>query len=204
MRKLFVNIILLFALSQYVAAQSLFSVDLQKNTSLTIHASSNLMSFNFIQNGEKLTRRNIVLESTRNQNKLFLSQNQLSVVLKDFSSPNKIALKDFMKLLKSDAYPTLQVKVNCLDILPKSDKSQSYTGNALVDITITGVTKQYSIPITTNAAGEMQLVDGKKKINIRDFNLNPPVQMMGLIKVSEWIDVDFHMICRIKSENLAN
>jgi len=36
-----------------------------------------------------------------------------------------------------------------------------------------------------------------KKISIRDFGLTPISQMMGLIKVSEWIDIDFHMICKI-------
>jgi hypothetical protein len=75
----------------------------------------------------------------------------------------------------------------------------AYNGNALVSITITGVTRHYSIPISLNSNDEIYTVNGIKKLSIRDFGLTPQSKMMGMIKVSEWIDIDFHMICKIST-----
>ncbi len=189
--------VLCFIICDSVTAQNLFSAELQKNSSLTISGSTNLLSFKLFQNGEKLSRNKISIATTQTQNKIFLSQNRLSVAVNNFASNNIMALKDFLKLLKSDTYPTLQVQINYLNLQPITEKGQSYNGNALVSITITGITKQYSIPISFNSNGDSYIVDGKKKMSIRDFGLSPQNKMMGLIKVSEWIDIDFHMICKI-------
>lgn len=70
-------------------------------------------------------------------------------------------------------------------------------GNAYANITITGITKQYCFPISSDSDGENYFLNGRKNISIRDFGLIPPVEMMGLIKVSEWIDLDFHIVCKI-------
>lgn len=197
MKKIIGLLVLCFIISESVTAQNLFSAELQKNSSLTISGSTNLLSFKLFQNGEKLSRNKLSIAITQTQSKIFLGQNQLSVVVKNFASNNKMALNDFLKLLKSDTFPTLQVQINYVDLQPITEKGQSYNGNALVSITITGITKQYSIPISLNGNGDLYVVDGKKKMSIRDFGLSPQNKMMGLIKVSEWIDIDFHMICKI-------
>jgi hypothetical protein len=196
--------LLILIVSQFLFSQTLVSIDLQKNSSLTIHGSTNLLSFKLIQNGEKLSRKNLTISTIRNQNKIILSQNQLSLAVNNFSSDNRIALNEFLKLLRSDIYPTLQVQLNYLNIQPNTENAQSTNENASVNITITGVTKQYSIPITTIHNGELYTVDGEKKISIRDFGLIPPVKMMGLVKVSEWIKINFHMICKIKTQEMSN
>jgi hypothetical protein len=108
-----------------------------------------------------------------------------------------MALKDFLSLIKSDKYPTLQVQINYLDFDSNSENGLAFKGNALVSITITGITRNYSIPISSKNNGEIYCVDGNKRMSIRDFGLTPKSRMMGLIKVSEWINIDFHMICKI-------
>lgn len=190
-------LILCFIISQSVAAQPLVTAELQKNSSLTISGSTNLLSFKLFQSGEKLSRKKLTIATTQSQNNLFLSQNKLSVVVNNFTSNNIMALKDFLKLLKSDTYPTLQFQINYLDTPPISEKEHAYNGTALVSITITGITRHYSFPISFNSNGDLYVVNGKKKMSIRDFGLTPQNKMMGLIKVSEWIDVDFHMIYKV-------
>ena len=179
------------------SAQTLVSAELLKNSSLTISGSTNIVPFKLFQNGDKLSRSKLTIAATQSQNKITLSQNQLSVVVKNFVSNNPMALRDFLKLLKSDTYPTLQVQLNYLDLLPLSEKEESYSGNALVSITITGITRHYSIPISLKSNGDLYTVNGIKKLSIRDFGLTPKTKMLGMIKVSEWIDIDFHMICKI-------
>lgn len=194
MKKVIGLLVLCFIINSSVSAQNLFSAELQKNSSLIISGSTNLLSFKLYQKGEKLSKNKLTVATIQSQNKVFITQNQLSVVVKNFDSNNGMALKDFLKLLKSDTYPTLQVQINYLDLQPLFEKEQLYKGNALVSITITGVTRNYTIPIALNINGDINIVDGKKKLSIRDFGLTPETKMMGLIKVSEWIDIDFHMI----------
>jgi hypothetical protein len=200
MKKLLYLLALSFIISLSAKAQTVVSAEIQKNSSLTIKGSTNIVPFKIYQNGDKLSRSKFSVITTQNQNKIFISQNQLSVIVKNFDSHNAMALKDFLKLLKSDTYPTLQVQLNYLDLHPISEKGKSYNGQALVNITITGVTKQYSIPITFVSNGNVYTVNGHRKLSIRDFGLTPESKMMGMIKVSEWIDIDFYIICKIKTD----
>jgi hypothetical protein len=200
MKKLITLLVLSFIISLPATAQTLVSAEIQKNSSLTINGSTNIVPFKIYQNGDKLSRSKLSVVTTQNQNKIYVSQNQLSVVVKNFVSNNTMALKDFLKLLKSDTYPVLQVQLNYLDLQPLSDKGKTYNGEALVNITITGKTRHYSIPITFVSNGDVYTVNGNKKLSIRDFGLTPETKMMGLIKVSEWIDIDFHIICKISND----
>ena len=192
-------LVLCFIIFQSVKGQPPLTAEVQKNSSLTISGSTNVVPFKLYQNGDKLSKTKLTVTPTFAQNKIFLSQNQLSVVVKNFASPNFMALKDFLSLIKSDKYPTLQVQINYLDIDTNSENGDSFKGNALVSITITGITRNYSIPISSKNNGEIYCVDGNKRMSIRDFGLTPKSKMMGLIKVSEWINIDFHMICKIRT-----
>lgn len=200
MKKLIYLLAMSFIISLSATAQTLVSAEIQKNSSLTINGSTNIVPFKIYQNGDKLSRSRLSVVTTQTQNKIFVSQNQLSVVVKNFVSSNTMALKDFLKLLKSDTYPILQVQLNYLDLQPLSEKGKMYNGEALVNITITGKTRHYSIPITFVSNGDVYTVNGSKKLSIRDFGLTPESKMMGMIKVSEWIDIDFHIICKIATE----
>ncbi|WP_310560066.1 YceI family protein [Flavobacterium sp.] len=197
MKKLISLLALSFIISLSVKAQSLVSAEIQKNSSLTIKGSTNILSFKIYQNGDQLSGSKLSVVTTQKQNKIYVSQNQLSVVVKNFASNNAMALKDFLKLLKSDTYPILQVELNYLDLEPLSDKGKTYSGVALINITITGKTRFYSIPITFVSNGDIYAINGSKTLSIKDFGLIPETKMMGMIKVSDWIDIDFHIICKI-------
>lgn len=201
MKRLNSLLVLCFIIFQSAKGQSLLIAEIQKNSSLTISGSTNVVPFKLYQNGDKLSKNKLTVATTFVQNKIFLSQNQLSVVVKNFASPNFMALKDFLSLIKSDKYPTLQIQINYLDIDSNSESGTAFKGNALVSITITGITRNYSIPISSKNNGEIYCVDGNKRLSIRDFGLTPKSRMMGLIKVSEWINIDFYMICKITANN---
>ncbi|NDP27319.1 MAG: YceI family protein [Flavobacterium sp.] len=191
---------LCFFLSQSFFAQNLVSAEIQSSSTLKINASTNLLKFELRQNDKELSKGKLKIETTTFHNKTYLTQNQLSVMVKSFTSNNFIALREFFKLLKSDSYPVLQVQINFVEPLLISEKGQKYIGNALISMTITGVTKQYSIPITLKSNGNIFILDGNKKLNIRDFGLYPKPKMMGLVIINEWIDIDFHIVYKIKSE----
>ncbi|NDP19652.1 MAG: YceI family protein [Paludibacter sp.] len=168
-----------------------------KNSWLAINGTSNIFAFKLYHGGEKLLGKRIITTVTQNHNKLYLSENQLSIDVKNFTSDNRMALRDFLKLIKSDAFPTLDVQLNYIETVPGVEKEIYSKGKAFLSITITGVTKPYNILVSSSRHGEYISVDGSKKINIRDFGLEPPVEMFGLIKVSEWITINFHMVCKL-------
>jgi len=168
------------------------------NSWLTINGTTNLLSFKLVQNGEKLMNKPIIISATQNQNKIYLSQNLLNINTKNFSSDNPMALRDFLKLIKSDAFPSIKVQLNHIETPQENDKDLYSNVNASVNITIAGVTHQYNIPVSLIKKGDFISLKGIKKISIRDFGLEPPIEMMGLIKVSEWISIDFQMTCKIE------
>lgn len=198
-----VVVILQFLLFIYIPifAQATFSVELQRNSSLTINGTTNLLSFKLSQSGDKLLKRNFIITATQNKEKIVLSQNQQSIPVRSFDSKNKMALRDFLKLVKADNYPNFNIQLNYFEIQPKAASAYISKANVSVNITITGKTKQYNIPITSNQEGDLYTLNGREKINIRDFGLIPPVEMMGLLRVNEWIDIDFHIICKISAYN---
>lgn len=200
MNKFIGFLVFYFIYSNIGFAQNTYAIELLKNSSLTITGSTNICSFKLIQNGDKLLRNRTTITTTQSQNKIYLNQNQLSVMVKNFNSTNSMALRDFLKLIKADDYPSLQIQVISLDFLPFSDKDINYNAKAALSITITGKTKEYSIPIIYNANGTTITIEGNKKLNITDFGLKSQNKMIGLIKVSDWIDVDFHLICKITSD----
>ena len=199
MKKVFVLIALLVLTFYPLSAQITFFVDIQKNSSITINGTTNLLSFKLTQHGDKLAKRNFSINATQSQNKIVLSQNEHSISVTDFDSKNKLALRDFLKLVKADTYPTFRVKLNYFEIEPKAISKDLSKANASIDLTITGKTKQYNIPISSNREGDLYILKGTEKLNIRDFGLVPPVEMMGLIRVNEWISIDFNIVCKINT-----
>ena len=180
-----------------LSSQTTVKVDLMRNSWLAINGTSNILSFKLTHNGEKLLGKSITTNVFQKHNKIFLSENKLSIEVKNFVSDNKMALRDFLKLIKSQSYPTLDAQLNYIETTPGIEKDKYAKGSAFLNITITGVTKSYNIPVSSSRNGEYISVDGTKKINIRDFGLEPPVEMLGLIKVSEWISIDFHLVCKL-------
>jgi len=198
MKKILVLILfIVFAHNQFIMAQATFWVDIQKNSSITINGTTNLLSFKLSQSGEKLSKRTFTINASQVQNKIVLSQNEQIINVRDFNSNNKMALRDFLKLVKADTYPSFTIKLNYFEIDPKSINKDVSKAATSIDISITGKTRQYTIPITSSHEGDLYTLKGTEKINIRDFGLKPPVEMMGLIQVNEWISIDFKIICKI-------
>ena len=198
MKKSFVISILIILFAGLALSQTTVKVDLMKNSRLAIKGSTNILPFKLVHSGEKLLGKSITITATQNQNKIYLSQNQLAIQINNFTSDNIMALRDFKKLIKSDTYPSIKVQLNYIESASGNDKEVYSKGNASVNITITGVTRQYFIPVSSNKKDDCITIVGEKKMSIRDFGLEPPIEMLGLIKVSEWISIDFKMVCKLQ------
>lgn len=204
MRKFFLILIASCITMTAAIAQSspvAMNVEVKKNSTLAINGTTNVVNFRLFQSSENFIKKNLFITASQTKNKLYLSETQLTVPVKRFNSSNKMALRDFYKLLKSDEYPTMQIQLNYIE-LPST--TSRVTGNAVVDVTITGVTKKYSFPIIAVKTGDDYTFKVKKDINIRDFGLVPPVQMMGMLKVDEMININMNMVCNIRPVESAS
>jgi hypothetical protein len=170
-------------------------VDVKDKSVLSIHGKSNVVDFTFDQPSKEFIDNKLYVVASWKNDKIYLSESNLEIPVKSFNSSNKMALRDFNKLVKSDQYPKMLIKLDHIELADRS--STSAVGNAVIDVTITDVTKRYIFPVTTGKNGNNFTFDITKEINIRDFNLTPPVHMMGMIKVDELITINLFMECDI-------
>ncbi len=177
---------------QQVSAQKEISLGLLKGSSLTIYGSSNIVPFKIQLKGDNFPVQNLSIYATQSENKIFVSEKVFSIDVKKFTSDNRMALRDFKKLIKSDRYPEISVEITSLEFNSKTSDQES-TGSATGFITITGIKKEYRIPLSYNKFNNVYYAEGKLKLSIKDFGLNPPSEMLGLIKVNEWIDIEFNL-----------
>jgi hypothetical protein len=187
--------ILLF--NPVIAAQTKVTIDLQKQSKLTIHAATNLLKFTLEQEGQEILNKPMAIIATEENNKLYVNQNKLILKVKNFESNNPIAQSEFYKMMQTEKHPHLRIQLNHFDKVSQEDGKS--TGNASVSITITGVTKQYNVPVSAKISGNLLTLEGRKKMTIRDFGIEPPVAMLGIVRVSEWIEIDFNLVCKIKN-----
>lgn len=176
------------------------AVSVKEKSQLAIHGSSNVVDFLIYQPGESFLDRKLYVSANRQGSRLFLSENQLSIPVSAFDSRNKMALRDFKKLIRSDEYPSMLIELAHIE-LPANESEVS--GNAVVDVTITDITRRYMIPVKADRDGTLFAFEVNKEISIRDFNLTPPVHMMGLLKVDEWITINLYLECDILPASLA-
>ncbi|HLW33152.1 MAG TPA: YceI family protein [Aequorivita sp.] len=97
--------------------------------------------------------------------------------------------KDFHDLLKTKVYP--QILLTLKEIKKKAIADNKV--EALVEIQIAGISRSYIVDVEAKQEGDLHL-NGNLKLNITDFNLEAPKKILGLIVVSEEIEIIFKLI----------
>ena len=106
----------------------------------------------------------------------------------EFNCGGKAINKDFNELLNTEEYPEITLK------LKEISKAKIDTGliTAIIEITISNIVKTYTIPISI-ADNEGLHVSGVMPLDINDFNLTAPTKMLGMVKVSPEIEIQFSL-----------
>ena len=95
--------------------------------------------------------------------------------------------------MKYEQYPHLNINLLFIETDEENLNSDKTSGNIYVNITIAGQTRQMKIPVLAVNNSNVMNICGQRKLNIRDFGLQPPVDPFGIIKVNEWIKIDFNI-----------
>ena len=185
---LFICFLLLFNVpifSQYKAI-----VELNKNSSLSILVETNMMNFSLVQKGDKLQSTPVALSAHIQKNKLFVDHNKLDIDVRGFKSNNLIAQGEFYKLMMVDKFPRMNIELLQFESGTENNVNLS-CGTAILNITITNVTRKYEFPVLINADNGLMRISGKKKLSITDFGLTAPkTLLLGMVKINEQIEID--------------
>ena len=186
-----VVILLAFAFTKTDRAIKSTSVVISPKSSLMVKGSTNINNFKCIYNIEKLNNPIPVL--------YFLSNNQLkfkeTVLILDnkcFDCGGKAINNDFQKILKTESYPQIKMFLKQVNGLEFNKDLE-----ALVDIEIAGVKKPYTVVVNISKENELT-INGGLKINLKDFNIESPKKLFGLIKIDEMIEIDFSLLVKEK------
>ncbi|MGJ8549217.1 YceI family protein [Winogradskyella wichelsiae] len=106
----------------------------------------------------------------------------------EFNCGGRVINKDFKELLNTDEYPAITLKLKEISKIKSHDTSIKAT----VEITIGNIVKTYTIPVSITQDQDLH-VSGVMPLDINDFNLIAPTKMLGMVKVSSEIEIQFSL-----------
>ena len=121
-------------------------------------------------------------------NKMIFEKARLTLDNHCFDCGSKGINKDFRALLKSDEYPEIELHLKEI----KKIETNPAEVNALLELYIAGKSKSYRMPLAIDD-NENICVSGLLKLDITDFDLVAPKKALGLIVVSEDIEINFQL-----------
>ena len=158
------------------------------SSDLTIIGDSNIAAFQCEFNNSYLEdSQNISYSQTGN--KIEFQGAVLILNNRGFDCGSKGINRDFHDLLQSDDHPQILLTLN------KVVLSSPQKGMATVGITIAGKERFYEVPVTIKNAAIAEF-KGKLLLNIKDYGLEPPKKLFGMIVVKDVIEIKFDLLVK--------
>jgi hypothetical protein len=162
-------------------------VIVSEESSLIINGQSNVNKFQCHYDISQLND-SIGVKYSLNGEYLRFTRAKLKLENLNFDCGHKAINKDFNRLLNSSVFPNIIIDLISAEVRVKDSELET-----TLDITISNITKSYTLPVQISKRKTDFLVCGKLPIDINDFNLEPPKKMLGIIKVSNEIEIDFSL-----------
>ncbi len=139
-----------------------------------------------------------------NTGKINFIDANLLVPISSISCGNRLMNSDLHELLESEIYPNIEIEFidatwDVMALWQETPEEEKSIGHFDVNITIAGVERKQKVHIFRTEVDQTKFLfatSGEIFMNLRDFNLEPPVKFMGMVKVAEEIhlelDLNFH------------
>jgi hypothetical protein len=167
-------------------------LSMEPESYLVIHGESNVHSFQCGYN--KLNEDTLEIEVFWQDNCLIFQDAVINLETRAFDCGNRQMNRDMQDLLKSGDFPFISIEIICIDVSPgpiMPVRNNPAKISIIAGITIAGEKQQQRIPVEVLKSENERSYTGSIMVNLKDFNLNPPVKMFGLVKVDELIEVHF-------------
>jgi len=166
-----------------------YRIFIHPSSKVAVYGSTNVNTFKFEYTEEISIDKPVRVR--HNSGTLRLSGGMINLKVKAFDSGNGIMNKDFRKMLLEEDNPFIQVELTAL--MPAWQPNDVWReGKAEIMVNINQIIKKYIVNCTVENPGSL-LIFGRQKILLSDFGLTPPVRMMGMVKVNDWVDLDFSL-----------
>ncbi|HLT33759.1 MAG TPA: hypothetical protein VKZ98_08225 [Aquaticitalea sp.] len=166
------------------------NISVAPESELLIKGTTNVNSFKCVFNIKEVDKAIPIYYKVTNDRIEFEKAN-LILDNNCFDCGNKGMNRDFMALLKSDEYPEIVLELKEL----KNVDNTTSNMNAKVKLTLAGISKNYMVSLKAKDNEPME-VSGNLRLNITDFGLEAPKKALGLIVVSENIEIKFQLILK--------
>ncbi|WP_139001970.1 YceI family protein [Hyunsoonleella aestuarii] len=177
----YIMILLMFSFNDYSDIRETLVV-ITPSSKVEIKGKTNINKFNCYFDCSNI-KNPIPISYQFNDTNMLFHNTKLILQNSCFDCRNNGMNKDFYNLLNSDIHPSIMME---LVSVKKQDLNTNF--NALVNIELSGVKKSYYIPVIIEK-NESISINGSIKLNICDFNLDPPTKALGLIVVDEEIEI---------------
>ncbi len=123
------------------------------------------------------------IKYTQQGNEVRFSNLFISLNIQGFNCGNNRINSDFQDLLRSEKHPDIKIILDRLTLI-----SEEYS-KAFIKVELAGIEKAFDLPVQLTG----DRYKGKFRMNIRDFGLEPPKKVLGLIEVNEMIEINFQL-----------
>ncbi|WP_165764799.1 YceI family protein [Winogradskyella aurantia] len=163
------------------------NVSVSPASSLIIKGESNVNKF---QCSYDVLQFSDSIEVSFISDKAYLNFTNTQLHLKNsfFDCGHKAINRDFNKLLKTDEFPSIKI-----ELISAHNQPNNLSIMTKLNIVISGISKRYDIPVEVDKTTDGVMICGNLPIDINDFNLSPPKKLLGMIKVSNKIEIDFNL-----------
>lgn len=185
------SIVFMLALQSTLFSQNRYSANFLDNSIITVYGSTNINEFKLTINESGIPVNSYKGTFLKNGGRITAMADSIAIPVKNFKSKDPLAYSGFMKLVNEKNNPNIYLKLNYLEFLAQ-------TINANGNITIAGKTKTYMFPLTLEHSGNGKYnIKTRIRLTIKDFGLEPPVEFFGLVKISEWVEIELDTNIRI-------
>lgn len=114
-----------------------------------------------------------------------------------FNCGMQLMTNDFGKTIKSKEYPSIVIDFISFERVPVYGCTEERFKGKL-KISLGGVTNSFDVDCSIEAKsnGLIHLKGGRNFV-FSDFKLHAPTRMMGMVKVEESLDVNFHLVLKL-------
>lgn len=153
---------------------------------IEIEGHSNINSFELKASLDHSTKYSLRNES---------NQLNLEVPFVNFKTKKKLIYNNFLEMVNHRDYPDLKISFSTSDI------KNPLINTIECEISLSGVTKHYTIPVYCFQVGDNSYyIKGSNTINLRAFSLEPPSKLFKIIKIKDDVEVNFALL--VENSNL--
>lgn len=150
---------------------------------IKINGSTNVNHFHFEQ---KLVDQKVITKEKPSSGQKVA----LQIPAHDFKASNPMMYKDFLKLIKADEYPYINITIFFEQFRLPAGSPQTVIPK--IEVGLAGETQTYEIPGEVYECRKSGVhLQGKVNINLKDFGLEPPTKFMGMVKVNKEVFINF-------------